>query len=204
MPIGVALTGLTPSTYYHYQAVASNLFGITRGGDCLFVTWRSLAPEVYTFAPTNVTSISAALNAWVTPHFLPTAIWFEWGTTTNYGSRADYTNDLRDSGPGWIIVDISGLTPSTTYHCQVVASNLYGITRGEDRMCDTEASGDSPLQFTRIRRQGTAVVVEWIGGGMLQKADSLPGLWLDLDGALSPYTNTPPSGPGTLFFRAKR
>ena len=82
---------------------------------------------------TAVTAKSATLNGAVNPMALPTAAWFEWGNTANYGNLTPVTdmgsgtNDLPLSGP------LAGLTPGVTYHFHVAATNSAGAVYGSDQ-----------------------------------------------------------------------
>ena len=80
-----ALTGLSPSTTYHYRLVAANVGGTTRGGDGIFTT--PSAPSAVTGSSTSVTVSSATLNGTVDPNGRATTWYFQYGTSTGYGSR---------------------------------------------------------------------------------------------------------------------
>ena len=47
-----------------------------------------------------------------------------------------------------------------------------------------------PPVFRSIRRQGQAVIVEWMGSGTLQASGDVTGPWEDLEGAITPHTIT--------------
>jgi len=53
--------------------------------------------------------------------------------------------------------------------------------------------------FRSIRRQGQAVILEWMGTGTLQSSAEVTGPWEDLAGAISPQTVTNDLEKG--FFR---
>jgi alpha-tubulin suppressor-like RCC1 family protein len=99
------------------------------------------APTALTVAASNVTSNSATLKGTINPNNLLTTALFEWGTTTNYG----YTTTGKSLGSGSTSTNTSytliGLTPSTTYHYRVVASNGAGSTEGDDRSFTTQSAG---------------------------------------------------------------
>ena len=50
--------------------------------------------------------------------------------------------------------------------------------------------------------QGGQLRLEWVGGGTLQTATSLPGPWSDVPGAVSPYLT--PATNSAQFFRVKQ
>ena len=84
------LTGLTPGTTYHYRVVATNGSGTSRGADGIFTT--SSAPVAVTGSATSVTVTSATLNGTVDPNGRATTWYFEYGTSTSYGSKTAERN----------------------------------------------------------------------------------------------------------------
>ena len=91
-----------------------------------------LPPTVATAAATAVGLVSATLNGTVNPGNLPTAAWFEWGTTTNYGNFTD-TNFFAATNITFALSNnLSGLAGGTTYHYRLTASNGLGVSLGAD------------------------------------------------------------------------
>ena len=126
-----SISGLTPGTTYHYQLVGVNGAGSTPGSDLTFTT-PPLIPVVATLPATSITATNATLNGTVNPGYGATAAYFQYGLDTNYGSFTA-TNDLvaaNTSLPAFNL--ISGLTPGTTYHYQLVGVNGGGTTFGSD------------------------------------------------------------------------
>jgi hypothetical protein len=89
-------------------------------------------PAVTTGTATGITSTSANLNGTVNPEGEATSYYFQYGTTTSYGSQTSTspvgsgTTDVNVAAP------ISSLAPNTTYHYRVVAINGSGTTLGAD------------------------------------------------------------------------
>lgn len=83
--LAAALTGLTSGQLYYYRAVASNSFGVSYGTDQSFST-GNLPPSSTTLAPGSLTTTSAQLRGSVNPNNSYASSWFEWGTSTSYGS----------------------------------------------------------------------------------------------------------------------
>jgi len=96
--------------------------------------YNDSAPTVTTGLATNVTPISATLNGTVNPNGLLTNYYFQWGTTTAYGHTT--TSQPAGSGTGNVAVsaNLTGLSPNTTYHYQLVATNSNGTNYGADSM----------------------------------------------------------------------
>ena len=87
-------------------------------------------PTVQTLAATSIVDTSAQLQAWIDPHFGAGYAWFDYGTSTNYGS----TTGQKSFGTAVtnIQFNLSGLTSETSYHYRAVAYNGGGTNRGGD------------------------------------------------------------------------
>ncbi len=133
------LTGLTPDTDYHYRLVATNVFGTAVGVDRTARTAVPAAPVATTSVSELVGSSQARLAGRVTPNGTASTVWFEWGTTTAYGSvTADQSvGALGESG---FVAELSGLLATTEYHYRSVADNAYGQTVGADQTFTTSAA----------------------------------------------------------------
>lgn len=95
--------------------------------------WRPAAPTVSTIAATSVGEKSATIKGTANPNSSETKLFFEYGTTTSYGSKTAEFN----AGAGASAVErseaLTGLSPATTYHYRIVASNENPETsRGND------------------------------------------------------------------------
>ncbi|HEX6714791.1 MAG TPA: hypothetical protein VF066_15470 [Thermoleophilaceae bacterium] len=95
-------------------------------------------PSVSTTAAKSVTSTTATLTGTVNPNNEATLYHFEYGPTKSYGS---VTPDQGPSGAtkGNIAVQapVGSLTPGTTYHYRLVASNASGTKAGGDKTFKT-------------------------------------------------------------------
>lgn len=89
-------------------------------------------PAVSTGNATAITTTSAMLNGAINPEGQATTYYFEYGTTTSYGSQTG----TADAGSGAADVEVSAaigsLTPNTTYHYRLVATNASGTALGLD------------------------------------------------------------------------
>jgi hypothetical protein len=130
----------SPYIIYHYRIVATNSFGTSYGSDQTLFSAPPALPTIDATSASNVTPLSATLNAQVNPGFGPTSVRFEYGTTSSYGSRTYPTDSIgNDNAEHPASVDISGLTPGTTYHFRALATNFSGITSGPDQTLSTPA-----------------------------------------------------------------
>jgi sugar lactone lactonase YvrE/alpha-tubulin suppressor-like RCC1 family protein len=158
---GKAIGGLTGDQTYHFRMVVSSEAGTVYGGDESFTTPK--APKASTEAATAVRAASATLNGKVNPEGSATNYWFEYGTTTSYGTRAPAgpapvgsgTSDVAESQA------VSGLEAGSTYHYRVVAESEAGTAKGEDEAFTTPKNYFVPTLALSFGSHGT-------GDGQLQ------------------------------------
>ena len=142
---------LTPDTSYHFRVVASNCAGCaegtTYGVDRTFTT--APAPLAVTRPAVAVGQDGATLNGMANPEGALTTYRFEWGTSTSYGRQAPIVDGVvgSDSAEHPLAQAIAALTPGTTYHYRIVASDCEGCasgtTYGLDATFTTQALPDS-------------------------------------------------------------
>jgi len=136
--VGANVPGLTANTLYHFRVVASNAAGTTMGSDGTFTTLTTTGPPVVTTnGATNVATSSATLNGSLDPHRLTTTVFFQYGTTTSYGSATPMQSQTGNTYRN-IAANISGLIPHTTYLFWMVATNSGGTKMGSDRTFITQ------------------------------------------------------------------
>jgi hypothetical protein len=126
-PESANLTGLKPGTLYHYRLVASNGTGANEGTeygeDYTFSTTGP--PRVDAQSVTSIVQSGATVDGEVNPGGYETQVFVEYGATSSYGSsttpivigQSKQTVDLP------VVLALSGLKASTTYHYQIVAVN---------------------------------------------------------------------------------
>ena len=96
------------------------------------------APTAITGTVSAVGGTSATLNGTVNPGGAATDWWFEYGTSTSYGSKSATTA----AGSGSANVAVSqgaqrAQSPATTYHYRLVAKNATATTNGADGLFTT-------------------------------------------------------------------
>ena len=113
----------------------------------VFAAWALLvpaasvaaAPGATTGNATDVTGNSATLTGVVNPNKETTTYYFEYGTSTAYGSK---TAEQTVGGNAGKTVDatVTGLAPNTLYHFRLVAVNPSGTETGNDKTFTTTSS----------------------------------------------------------------
>lgn len=128
-------TGLAPNTAYSYTVGAIDAAGnLSALSTAVSVTTLPLVPSVSGAAAANLTPTSATLSGAVNPSGAATSAWFEYGTTTAYGSS---TVPVSLSAATTLSSNLTGLTPGITYHFRIVARNAGGTTFGTDTLFNT-------------------------------------------------------------------
>ncbi|HET7511074.1 MAG TPA: fibronectin type III domain-containing protein [Solirubrobacterales bacterium] len=115
-----------------YRLVGPTVYPLAEG------RWRSAPPTTTTTAATSIGEKSATINGTVNPNGSETKAFFEYGTTSSYGSKTAEVN----LGAGTSAIErsetLSGLSPNTTYHYRLVANNENPETgTGEDKTFTT-------------------------------------------------------------------
>jgi hypothetical protein len=96
-------------------------------------------PSATTGSATGIATTAAMLNGSVNPNGTPATYWFEYGTTTTYGSSVPAPP--ADAGSGTsdvpVSVPVTGLAPGSTYHYRLVAQGPGGTQTGADQTFTT-------------------------------------------------------------------
>jgi hypothetical protein len=148
-PVSVDLTGLEPDTTYYYRLQATSANGTNAGEPWQDGEFTTPGPGIHAQSAAEVTASSATLNATVDPDNSPTTVYFQYGTSTGYGSTTAV--EQIGSGKGDVTVPgqaLQGLRAGSVYHYRVVAlSELEGGTPvafyGEDHTFTTQPGGSS-------------------------------------------------------------
>ncbi|MEW5827709.1 MAG: hypothetical protein AB1846_02375 [Chloroflexota bacterium] len=151
-PVSAAVGGLAPNTTYHYRVIGQNSAGTANGGDLTFTTAK-VAPAATTEAATAVSAYTATLNGTVNAFNDSTAVTFEYGLDTSYGSTVTADQSPLTGGVDTAVSKaLSGLTANATYHYRVVAVNSTGTTYGGD-MTFVTAMGEKTATFKSLASQ---------------------------------------------------
>lgn len=98
---------------------------------------RTSPPSATTGSASSVGTTTATLNGTVNPNGSDSSYYFEYGTTTAYGSATPVTSAGSGNGDIPVSADVIGLVDGTTYHFRMVATNNAGTIFGQDATFDT-------------------------------------------------------------------
>jgi hypothetical protein len=95
------------------------------------------APTAITGPVTAIAGTTATLSGTVNPNGTATSWYFEYGTTTTYGTKTPVANAGAGTANTGVSSNISSLTSGTTYHYRMVATSTAGTTDGADGIFTT-------------------------------------------------------------------
>ena len=117
-------------------------------------SYTSLAPVVFTGAPSVTGSTGAGFSGSVNPLGLGTTAYFQYGLDLRYSqpgaSGPTYTNSTpvkvvgSDFSAHFVSASVSGLVPNALYHVRLVAINSLGTTDGPDQTFMTKEDPPPP------------------------------------------------------------
>lgn len=197
-PVSRAITGLIPSTLYHFRIRVVTSGGITSyGSDATFTTAATSGPTATTQSADGIGLDYATLHGSVIAGCNSTTVTFEYGMTTGYGTTVSaIESPVNGGGPSGVSVNLTGLGISTLYHYRVVANNGQGTSYGSDMTFTTGASAPTVITnpatninyFTAqvngtvtANNQTTTVTFEW--GLTSSYGNSISGIPATVNGA---------------------
>jgi len=128
--VSANLSSLKAGTTYHYRLVATNADGTNHGNDAVFTTLTP--PDVVTGTASSITASSATLNGTVDPNGRATTYYFEYGSSTSYGTKTAVKSAGSGTTPQAVATGISGLQAGHTYHFRLVATSDAGTNAAKD------------------------------------------------------------------------
>jgi hypothetical protein len=135
--ITAVLVNADPTTVGPWSAVLQD-WRFTKDGQTFSAVGALTRPQVAT-GSASAGATSATLNGTVNAIGAGTTYWFDYGTSTAYGSQAPLP--AADAGSGTADAPVSatatGLVPGTTYHYRLVAHGPGGTTVGSDQTFTT-------------------------------------------------------------------
>ena len=112
-------------------------------------------PGAKTGAAASVTPSTATLNGRVDPNNAATTYFFQFGTTSLYGTNTAVAAAGGGANARAVSIPIGALAPATTYHYRIVAQNRLGMTKGAHRTFKTKPQ---PLGVTLAANPNPAKV----------------------------------------------
>ncbi|HEY5335039.1 MAG TPA: HlyD family efflux transporter periplasmic adaptor subunit [Mycobacteriales bacterium] len=137
------LHGLKPNTTYEFRLVATNSSGTSTGVEQTFRTTAASKPVVVTGSASGALTSSVTLSGSVNPAGTDTKYWFEYGTTSMYGSKTRVVDAGSGTTAAAVSATVTGLRPNTRYLFRVVARNGFGTSIGLGEVAPTAASSRS-------------------------------------------------------------
>jgi CSLREA domain-containing protein len=119
--------------------LSSDQRGVARpvGSACDSGAYEAAPPVLSGPSASAITTTTATVSAAVNPTLRDTTVVMNYGLTTNYGSSAPPVRVSAGNAPVPFSVALSGLTPGTTYHVDVVATSADGTTTSSDGVFTT-------------------------------------------------------------------
>jgi hypothetical protein len=159
IPVSQEAKGLTGSQPYRVRLVANRPSGGGRAvsAEAGFSTGAA-APAISATHASNVTDITATLNAVLNAQNQATTYHFEYVDDAGFqASGYSGANSIPvpeaqlGTGTGAVAIgtDVAGLQASTVYHFRLVATNASGTAKGEDAVFTTYPLGSSGLPDNR-------------------------------------------------------
>jgi hypothetical protein len=125
-PVSVhaTLSGLAPDRTYFYRLQATNANGTNAGEASQDQEFTTPGPGIDDESVTDLASTSVTFGASLNPHGVPSSYYFQYGTSTSYGTDVPAPpGEAIGSGEGDIDVTprhVQELQPGTLYHYRVV------------------------------------------------------------------------------------
>ena len=121
--------------------------------DTVRVFGSPAAPVVSSELAAEVSTEEAKIGALIAPGGIPTSYRFEYGTTTAYGQSTPFPEGSVGEGvvSRTVWAAATGLTPGTTYHYRVVASNELGTVVGADQTFTAKTPKEASCANEQLR-----------------------------------------------------
>jgi hypothetical protein len=128
-PVSESVTGLDPNTHYYVRLATLRplLAGSDKLAEVEFDT-DATPPVVSKVGVVGIADTSARLVGTIDPRHSDTEYTFEYGTTPALGSATSPVNIGDGTVPVIVSLVVEGLSPDTTYHFRLVATNSSGPT----------------------------------------------------------------------------
>lgn len=122
---------------YYFKVVRTSLTELNESDTVWARPWQG-KPTVETRSVSNKTHNSVTINGKANPNYLATDVRFNYGLTSTYSTNTTWKS--IGNGDDFVAqsVNLSGLTPGTTYHYRIEAKNAEGTSYGKDSTFTTK------------------------------------------------------------------
>jgi phosphodiesterase/alkaline phosphatase D-like protein len=150
------ITGLIKNTKYFFRIVAQNQYGKVSGNSYSFTTNTGSPapvgslPTVKTASASGLSRTGATIYGEVTPNQSVINYWFEYGKSSDLGNISSIQTISDSNMKTQVSLQLSTLTPLTTYYFRVNAQNQWGTVTGDTVTFKTSGPADTstPLAET--------------------------------------------------------
>jgi len=178
------------------SATKAGLIGSVAAALMLLVAANASAapPVVVTNGASSVAPTSARLNGSVNPNGHATSWYFQFGTSTNYGTNTVTVNAGAGTRATGASVAVTGLSPGATYDFRIVASSAAGTSFGANQTFVTPGPPAVETQTAQSVGQSSATLIGAVNPGGLSTNWTFEYGTTTGYGAKAPVENI---GPGT-------
>ena len=176
VPVSAMLEGLERDTTYYFSIQASNNNGINEHAASQPLHFTTPGPGMAEESVSSISSTSATFGAKIDPNGASTNYYFEYGTTTGYGTDAPaMPGETIGAGKGYNeeAQHVQGLSPGTTYHYRVVIESELQIQPGVFRKVSFDGSDQT---FTTQTVGGALVLPDGRAWELVSPADKHGGI----------------------------
>ena len=125
-------------------------------------------PKATTGGAGNLTLTGADITGSVNPNGIATTVYFEYGTTTGYGSQTTSVDAGSGTASAGFTSTLSGLVSGTGYHYRIVAVSANGTVHGVDRVFYTTVPpGNRALNLNGTTDYAVAAAIDLGGASSL-------------------------------------
>jgi hypothetical protein len=154
-----SLTGLQPSSLYHYRVKSRDGAGnLATSSDFTFTTTGDTTPPTISGVGTSSITASAATISWTTDEASDSQV--EYGTTTAYGSSTGLATGLVTNHSN----SLTGLQPSTLYHYRVKSRDAAGNLATSGDFTFTTTGDTTPPTISAVgasRGSSNSETISW-------------------------------------------